>query len=285
MLRIQEKSSLRCGNQVIDLTSPLVMGIVNATPDSFYAPSRSGNEVDKAVDMALSMASEGAKIIDIGGMSSRPGADTITEVEELRRVIPVIEAIHATLPELIISIDTYRSTVAHQACKAGATMINDISGGEADEKIYQVSAECQAAYILMHMRGSPKTMQLNTQYQYLTGDLIKYFIKHIHSLHKAGVYDIVLDPGFGFAKTEHQNYMLINQLDVFSLLRHPLMIGISRKSTLSKTIGRPTEETIYATTALHMTALQNGASILRVHDVRPALDTIAVYNRMAGIHN
>jgi len=256
------------------------MGILNATPDSFYEPSRTGILVEKIIEKAKLMLSEGATILDVGGMSTRPGAVEISEQEELSRVIPVIEAIHSALPEAILSIDTYRSIVANEACKAGASMVNDISGGQADEEIFKVASTFNASYVLMHMRGTPQTMQQNTEYEHIISDLIKYFVKQIAKLHRAGVHDIVLDPGFGFAKTPEQNYQLIGQLNAFSFLNHPILVGVSRKSTLSKTIGRPTEETLFATTALHMAALQNGASILRVHDVKPAMDAIAVYRQL-----
>ena len=277
---MEEKRTLRCGNQVIELNNPRVMGILNATPDSFYAPSRTGILVENAVENARQMVSDGAAILDVGGMSTRPGADEISEKEELSRVIPVIEAIHSTLPEAILSIDTYRSGVANEACKAGATMINDVSGGQADENIFGIVAQFQAAYVLMHRKGTSKTMQELTDYEDLIPDLIKFFVNQLRVLHRIGVHDILLDPGFGFAKTPEQNYRLIGQLNSFKLLGHPILVGLSRKSTLSKTIGRPAEETLFATTALHMAALQNGASILRVHDVRPAMDTIAVYKQL-----
>lgn len=280
MLRSQYPATLRCGNQVIELQSPLVMGIVNATPDSFYAPSRSAESIDVALQMASKMLSEGARILDIGGMSSRPGAREISEADELQRVLPVVEAIHSAFPEAILSIDTFRSEVAKACLQAGATIINDISGGLRDPALLQVVAERQATYILMHMRGDSNSMTHLTQYEEVVSDILKYFIQQIQQCHKAGIEEIILDPGFGFAKTPAQNYTLINQLKVFALLNRPLMVGVSRKSTLSKTINRPAEDTLEATTALHMAALQNGASILRVHDVQPAMDTIAVFNQL-----
>jgi dihydropteroate synthase len=281
MLRSDDLRSLRCGNQVIEIGAGLTMGILNATPDSFFEASRTGNSVEKALERAHQMASEGAIIIDIGGMSTRPGAEEISEKEELRRVIPVIEALHSALPDMVLSIDTYRSVIAQEACKAGAGMINDISGGEADSHMYKVVSDFNVAYVLMHTRGTPKTMQQMTDYEDVVHDLIKYFIPKIKELHKLGVYDIILDPGFGFAKTPEQNFQIIRQLETFRFLGHPILVGVSRKSTLSKTVHRPVEETLAATTALHMAALQNGASILRVHDVAAAVDAIAVYRQLA----
>lgn len=280
MLRKQLKGTLRCGNQLIEVSKPLVMGIINTTPDSFYEPGRTNNSVEKALNMASRMIGEGASILDVGGMSTRPGAIEIPLKEELERVIPVIEAINAAFPGVVISVDTYRAQVAGEAIKAGATMVNDISGGQWDMELLEVVARHEAAYVVMHSRGTPENMQQNTVYQDIVGELLKYFVNRLEVLKKAGIEEVMLDPGFGFAKTMEQNYQLIDRLGIFRLLGNPLLIGLSRKSTLSKTIGRSAEETLEATTALHMVALQNGAAVLRVHDVRPAMDAIAVYNQL-----
>ncbi|MEO5905849.1 MAG: dihydropteroate synthase, partial [Saprospiraceae bacterium] len=188
-------------------------------------------------------------------------------------------------PETIISVDTYRSEVAKMAIHAGATIINDISGGNLDPMMFEMVGKHQAAYILMHMKGKPSNMQLHTDYQDIITDLLKYFVNKLGELHHSGVRDVVIDPGFGFSKTMEQNYRIIQELGSFRFLDCPIMVGISRKSTLSKTIDRPVEETLSATTALHMVALQNGASILRVHDVRPAMDAIAVYTKLTEVKN
>lgn len=280
MLRSIGINTLRCGNQIIDCSTPLVMGIMNATPDSFYAQSRIGDHLALAVDMAGQMLSEGATFLDIGGMSTRPGAKEIPVEVELERVIPVVEAIHNAFPYAILSIDTYRSIVADQACVSGVTMINDISGGQFDPEIWTVASKHHAAYVLMHTRGTPDNMAYNTDYQNIIGDVLKYFVRQLKEVHQAGVADVIIDPGFGFAKTPSQNFTLIQHLEVFRFLGRPLMIGVSRKSTISKTIGRPVEETLEATTALHMAALLNGASVLRVHDVRPAADAVAIYQQL-----
>lgn len=287
MLRGEYQNTLRCGNQLIELTNPLIMGIVNATPDSFYASSRADGAVETALGMARRMLSDGAAILDIGGMSTRPGAKEISVNEEIARVVPVIEAIHAHFPEVIISVDTYRAIVAEESIKAGATMVNDVSGGQLDDRMFKVVADRQVAYVMMHLRGTPETMHQYTDYKDVIADLLKYFVNRLQIARQAGVTEIILDPGFGFAKTMEQNYELIARLDSFRLLNRPLLVGVSRKSTLSKTIGRPAEETLEATTALHMVALQNGASILRVHDVLPAMDTIAVFNKIRSVdlHN
>lgn len=280
MLRKEQKRTLRCGNQLIEVSKPLVMGIINATPDSFYEQGRTNNSVEKALEMASRMLDEGAGILDVGGMSTRPGAIEIPLVEELGRVIPVIEAIHADFPGAVISVDTYRAKVAEEAIKAGATMVNDISGGQWDPELLGVVAKYETAYVAMHIKGTPETMQQHLEYQDVVGDILKYFVSRIQVLERAGIDEVLLDPGFGFAKTMKHNYQLIDRLGVFRLLGKPILIGLSRKSTLAKTIGRTAEETLESTTALHMIALQNGASVLRVHDVRSAIDAIAVYNQL-----
>lgn len=259
------------------------MGILNVTPDSFYAPSRLDGSVDAALNTAGKMVEEGASILDVGGMSTRPGAPEIPVGEEISRVVPVVESLRKNFPDTVISVDTYRAKVASESLKAGAGMINDISGGQLDDSLLDVLAGSGAAYVLMHMKGTPETMQQHTEYQYIIGDLIKYFVNRLRLLNQKGIRDVVIDPGFGFAKTLEQNFQLIQQLGLFTFLDRPVMVGVSRKSSLSKTIGRPAEDTLDATTALHMVALQNGASILRVHDVRPAMDAILVYNQVMSV--
>lgn len=280
MLIVQTLTTLRCGNRLLDLSFPMVAGIINVTPDSFFSASRVTMDGQKALRMATQMHLDGARIIDVGGMSSRPGAFAVSLKEEMRRVIPVIEALAASIPSLIISVDTYRSEVAEEAIRAGASIVNDISGGEMDTKMKEVIARHPVAYVLMHMKGNPANMQSLTEYQDLIGDLLKYFVNKLREMHRLGIWDIIIDPGFGFSKTPRQNYQIIDQLRIFKLLGLPLMVGISRKSTLSLTIGRPAEETLDATTALHMASLMNGANILRTHDVKPAMDAIAIYNKL-----
>jgi dihydropteroate synthase len=280
MLRGITHASLRCGDQLLDLSSPVVMGILNASPDSFYPESRVLPDYVKVSEYAGMMVEQGASILDIGGMSTRPGAEEIDLQLEIDRVLPVIEVVKKNHPNIVISLDTYRSKVAVEGIKAGATMINDISGGNLDEDMLPTVANAHVAYVLMHMRGNPSTMQSMTDYKDLAGEIMKYFVEKIRGLKKAGVQDIVIDPGFGFSKTMQQNFELINKLPVFSMLRHPLMVGISRKSTLSKSIGRPVEDTLEATSGLHLAALQGGTKILRVHDVQAAKDVIAVYQHL-----
>jgi dihydropteroate synthase len=280
MLIDTQATSLRCGNQLLDLAKPVVMGIINVTPDSFYAPSRTNFNIPETLAMAQTMVSQGAAILDIGGMSSRPGATAISEQEEIDRVVPAIEAIHKEFPSMILSVDTYRAAVAYLCISTGAGIINDISGGELDPQLWQVIAENKAAYVLMHMRGTPATMQQHAQYDDLMQTLTDYFIEKLHLLSAVGVHDVVIDPGFGFAKEIQHNYGLMANLNLLKWLGKPVMIGVSRKSTLSKTINRPVDETLSATTAMHMAALLQGASILRTHDVQAAADTIEVYHQL-----
>ena len=285
MLMKNFSHTLRCGTRLINLTSPVVMGILNLTPDSFYAPSRLNKLKDNIIEKAGQMLEDGALILDIGGMSSRPGALEIEVQEEIDRVIPAIESIHTSFPDAVISIDTYRAEVAKPGIRAGAAMVNDISGGELDPGMIDVLASHQVAYVLMHMRGKPAEMQTLTDYQYLISDIVKYFVNKLRTLHHRGIRDIIIDPGFGFSKTMEQNYDIINHLGILRFLDCPVMIGLSRKSTLSHTIGKPIEETLNATTALHMVALQQGASILRVHDISPAIEAIAVFNKLQEAKN
>jgi dihydropteroate synthase len=277
--------SVRCGQVLLDLTSPVVMSIINITPDSFYAPSRTGDTGGEMIDRVGRMLEDGSKILDVGGMSSRPGAVEIDLREEVDRVIPAIEEIHASFPGAIISVDTYRSEVARLAINAGATMVNDISGGSLDSGMIDVLASSKAAFVMMHMRGTPADMQTQSGYNDLIGDLVSYFVNKLRIFHQRGIWDIIIDPGFGFSKTVDQNFQIIRQLEIFNFLECPILIGLSRKSSLSQVIHRPVEETLFATTALHMAALEGGASILRVHDVKPAIDAIAIFNKLQEAKN
>jgi len=285
MLRGSTPVAIRCGNKLLDLSSPVVMGIMNITPDSFYPHSRVESGLNNIADFAGRMVEEGASILDIGGMSTRPGAEAIDVEAELDRVLPAIEVVKKNYPQMIISLDTYRSRVAVAGIKLGVDIINDISGGELDEAMISTVADAKVPYVLMHMRGNPVTMQSRTAYENVVKEVAKYFVEKIRVLTKAGVDEVILDPGFGFSKTMQQNYELIRHLHVFHMLGKPMMIGLSRKSTLSKTIGRSVEDTLEATSALHLAALQGGAKILRVHDVRAAKDVIAVYQQLQLTQN
>jgi len=266
-------SSIRIGDKLLDLSIPVVMGILNATPDSFYAKSRE-KTISSALDKARKMISDGAKIIDVGGYSTRPGADDITIEEEISRVIPIIKSLRSEVPELVISIDTFRSEVAEAAISAGANIINDVSGFEIDPKIITIAAKHQVPYILMHMRGTPQTMQSFTEYDNLFKDIAQYFSSKIEQLKNAGLKDVILDPGFGFAKTIEQNHHLLRNLEALHLFGVPILAGLSRKSMIYKKLGITPEESLNGTIALNAIALSKGAKILRVHDVKEAVELI-----------
>ncbi|MDG1429158.1 MAG: dihydropteroate synthase [Crocinitomicaceae bacterium] len=265
--------TLRVKDKLMDLSTPKVMAILNVTPDSFYSGSRVDSE-ELIIERVKDLLSAGADIIDVGGYSSRPGADDISEQEEVDRITPAIEQILARFPDTIISIDTFRSRVAEEALNKGAAIINDISGFEVDPEIIHVASKYNAPYILMHMRGTPKTMQSLTDYSNLFKNIASYFSDKIAQLKSAGVCDIILDPGFGFSKTIDQNYELLHNIDTFQLLGHPILAGLSRKSMIYKKLGITPEESLAGTIALNAIALEKGASILRVHDVQEAKDLI-----------
>ena len=268
--------SVNCRGKLIDLSQPRVMGILNVTPDSFYSESRVA-QTDELLRRAEKMIDEGAVFLDVGGYSSRPGAAHIDEDTERRRVIPAVEALHARFPEVAISVDTFRSHIAREAVEAGACMVNDISGGNMDSHMFETVAALKVPYVLMHMKGTPQTMQLNPEYDDVIMELNRFFARRIARLHALGVDDILVDPGFGFGKTLDDNYKILKHLALFKAHDKPILIGISRKSMLYKYLGGTPADMLNATTAVHMLALQNGASVLRVHDVKPAAEAIALY--------
>jgi dihydropteroate synthase len=267
------KIRLGIGRRNREFDRPLVMGILNVTPDSFYASSRV-SDTKNACEKTGQMISEGADIIDIGGYSSRPGADDISVKEELDRIFPVVTEIRNSYPDVLISIDTFRSEIAAVALKNGADIVNDISGGQADDKMFGVVAQFKAAYVLMHMRGNPQTMTNFTEYSDLVGDIKDFFNTQLSIAKKAGIENILIDPGFGFSKTTDQNFQLLRDLQSFQEYKLPILVGISRKSMVYKTLGIDVSEALHATSALHLIALKKGASILRVHDVREARQMI-----------
>jgi dihydropteroate synthase len=267
--------------RLVDVSSPLVMGVINLTPDSFYAGSRSASLQD-AVQVAGQMIADGADIIDVGGYSSRPGAVDISADEEVGRILPVVKELVKEYPKTLISVDTFRSSVGGPALDAGASMINDISGGSIDVTLPSLAAAHNVPYIAMHMRGTPQTMNSLTQYDDLISDIIGYFEKKLAWLTSLGVKDIVIDPGFGFAKTVDQNFVLLHQLSALRILGRPILAGLSRKSMIWRTLEVSPEESLDGTTALNMTALLNGASILRVHDVKPAKHCIKLWMRLTA---
>ena len=265
--------TLNCAGNLIDLSTPKVMGILNLTPDSFYEGSRfSSNK--KLLLHVEKMLQEGATFIDVGGYSSRPGADFVSEEEEHTRVVPAIEQIVKEFPEVLLSIDTFRSGVAKAGVEAGAVMVNDISGGDLDKKMLPTVAKLQVPYIMMHMRGTPQTMTKFTDYDNVTRDIVAYFSEKIALTNKLGLNDLVIDPGFGFAKTRQQNFELLNHISHLKILEKPLLVGISRKSMIYKTLKTTPEKALNGTTVLNTVALLKGASILRVHDVKEAVEAI-----------
>ncbi len=263
----------------MDLTSPQVMGIVNVTPDSFYGASRVREEqaVLKRVERILS---EGAGIIDIGGYSTRPSADFVSTEEEIKRVSRSLESICREFPDLIISVDTFRSQVASEVLKHyPVAIINDVSGGSLDERMFETMASTKAAYVLMHMRGTPQNMQEKTRYEDVVVEVLQDLQQKLVNLRALGVHDVIVDPGFGFAKTLEQNYLLLKELAVFRELEAPILVGISRKSMIQKLLNVNADEALNGTTAAHMLALAGGASILRVHDVKEAVQAVKIYTQ------
>ena len=269
--------TLNCKGRLLVIDKPLVMGIINATPDSFFGGSRF-NGVDEVVTEAEKMLSDGADIIDIGGQSTRPGSELIPADEEIKRVIPAIQAVLDKFPGAIISIDTFYSKVAVAAIGAGAAIINDISSGSMDDEMIGTVAELKAPYVLMHMKGTPQTMQQNLTYENVTREVLDFFIAKTHQLKNAGIIDIIIDPGFGFAKTIDHNFELLKDLSVFKMLDKPIMLGISRKSTVYKTLGISADEALNGTSVLNTIGLMNGASILRVHDVKEAKEAVKLFS-------
>jgi dihydropteroate synthase len=273
------KSTLNVDGNLIDLSQAKVMGILNVTPDSFYKGSRVQGEYE-ILSTAEKMLKSGADFIDIGGYSTRPGATDISPEEEKSRVCQAISQIKKEFSEAIISIDTFRSSVARTAISSGASLINDVSGGTLDPHMFQLVGELKTAYVLMHMRGTPQNMKSKAIYNNLITEIYQELQGQIKKLQKLGVSDIIIDPGFGFAKTLEHNYALLKNLEYFKQLELPLLVGLSRKSMVYKKLDITADESLNGTTALHMAALINGASILRVHDVKEAKQCIQLYNEM-----
>jgi len=269
--------TLNCKGRLLVIDKPLVMGIINATPDSFFGGSRF-NGIDEIITEAEKMLNDGADIIDIGGQSTRPGSELITADEEIKRVVPAIKAIANKFPSAFISIDTFYSKVAIAAVDAGAAIINDISAGSMDNKMIDTVAELKVPYVLMHMKGTPQTMQQNAVYENVTREVLDFFIAKTQELKKAGIIDIIIDPGFGFAKTIDQNFELLKDLSVFKMLDKAIMLGISRKSTIYKTLGVSADDALNGTSVLNTIGLMNGASILRVHDVKEAKEAVKLFS-------
>ncbi len=269
--------TINCKGKLIDLSTPIIMGIVNTSPNSFYSVK------EDAITLANKMLQDGATIIDIGGMSSKPGTTAISEKEELERTIPIIEKLVHAYNNIVISIDTYRSTVAKKAIEAGACIVNDISAGALDTKMLETVATLKAPYIAMHMQGTPDTMQKNPTYENVVQEVLDFFIHKIVACKNAGINDTLIDVGFGFGKSIEHNFSLLKNLHCFKILERPILAGISRKSMVYKTIASTPENSLSATSALHMQCLLQGAKILRVHDVKEAKECVTLYNQLEGV--
>jgi dihydropteroate synthase len=270
-------NGINCKGKLLSLDKPVVMGIINATPDSFYEGHLKLN-IDEITALAGKMIQDGAAILDIGGLSTRPGSNPVSVQEETDRVLPVIEAIHKVYPQIILSIDTYNSQVAKAAVDAGASIINDISGGNLDKDMLSTVATLQVPYICMHMQGTPATMQQAPVYNHLVKEVLDFFIAKIDACNESGIKDLIIDPGFGFGKTIEHNFQLLKDLAVLTITNKPILAGLSRKSTVYKTLGITASDALNGTTVLNTMALLNGASILRVHDVKEANEAVKLFN-------
>lgn len=274
-------STINCKGTLIDLSTPKVMGIVNVTPDSFFDGGKLTNS-DEIVRQVDKMLDDGATFIDLGGYSSKPGAEFVSEAEELNRVIPIVKILVEKFPDILLSIDTFRSEVAKQAVENGAAIINDISAGLLDENMLETVAKLQVPYIMMHMKGTPKTMQSLAKYEDLLKEMNFYFSERIAKARSFGLNDIIIDPGFGFAKTIEHNYELLQNLELLQFHELPVLAGISRKSMIYKTLETKPENALNGTTFLHAFCLQKGANILRVHDVKEAVECVKLICRLGN---
>ncbi|HKJ05984.1 MAG TPA: dihydropteroate synthase [Flavobacteriaceae bacterium] len=272
--------SINCKGNLIDFTTPKVMGILNVTPDSFFDGGKFQNEKSILLHVE-NMLSEGATFIDVGAYSSRPGAKHISEKEELDRILPIVTLLVKKFPEILLSIDTFRSEIAKQCIEAGACLINDIAAGSMDENMFKTVAKLQVPYILMHMQGTPQNMQANPTYKNVTTEVIYYFSEKLAKLRALGVNDLIIDVGFGFGKTTAHNFELLKNLSFFKSLDVPILAGLSRKSMLYKTLNNTQNEALNATTSANTIALLKGANILRVHDVKEAVEAIKIVNQLA----
>ncbi|MBK86385.1 MAG: dihydropteroate synthase [Flavobacteriaceae bacterium] len=269
--------SINCNGELISLSTPKVMGILNITPDSFYDGGRY-KDTKSILIQVETFLEQGATFIDVGAYSSRPGAAFVSEEEELKRITPVIDLILKSFPDCRISIDSFRSKVIQKCVEAGAVISNDISSGKLDPLMFETIAKLKVPYIMMHMKGNPQNMQKHTEYENLINDIYLYFSERINRANKHGIEDLILDLGFGFSKTLEQNYKVLNQLKVFKNLNYPILSGISRKSMIYKTLESTSGEALNGTTALNMVALINGTNILRVHDVKEAMECVKLFN-------
>jgi dihydropteroate synthase len=273
---IPKKRTINCGGNLMDLSTPVVMGILNVTPDSFFDGGKLRND-DDLILQAKKQLDEGASILDLGAVSTRPQAGTVSEAEELGRLIPAVQKVRAAFPEACISVDTFRASVARRAVEAGANMINDVSGGMLDADMFATVASLGVPYVLMHMQGTPDTMQMNPTYEDVTTEVLEFFIERSHALQVMGVHDVIIDPGFGFGKTLEHNFALLHSLGRFQALGLPILCGFSRKSMINRVLGTSPEQALNGTTVLNTMALERGANILRVHDVKEAVEAIKLF--------
>jgi len=268
--------TLQCGYLELDLSRPVVMGILNVTPDSFYDGGKYTN-IESAIIHAEQMVEQGAAIIDIGGASTRPGAEQPTAEEEWSRLRPILEEVRGVFPSVPVSVDTWRGEIAKRAVECGANIVNDISGGTMDPEMFAHVARLNVPYVCMHIKGTPGNMQENPQYDNVVDEVRNYFTQKLAALSRAGVQDVILDPGFGFGKDVHHNYALMKNLPEFAAFGKPLLVGVSRKSMITRLLDVRKDDALNGTTALHMVALERGANILRVHDVKEAVECIRIY--------
>ena len=278
-MKLSSNRSINCKGKLLSFSQPLVMGILNITPNSFFDGGQH-NSMQNAVTQTKKMLDDGADIIDIGGYSSQPNADFVTEEMEIDRLIPVIEVMVKTFPDIIISVDTFRAAVAEKAIEHGAAIINDISGGTLDENMFDVVGKHQVPYILMHMRGTPQNMQQFVDYDDLVSDIIYYFSERLEKAYQAGIKDVIIDPGFGFSKTLAQNYELLSKLNMFQHLDVPILAGVSRKSMIYNLLSISPKEALNGTAVLNTLALTKGADILRVHDVKEAIECVKIVKKI-----
>lgn len=271
--------TINCKGNLIDLTSPKIMGILNVTPNSFFDGGKYADE-NSILQQVEKMLVDDATFIDVGAYSSKPNAEFVSENEEISRLLPVIDLVLKNFPETLISVDTFRATVAKKAIENGACIVNDISAGSLDEDMLKIIAKLQVPYIMMHMKGNPQTMQSLAQYENIVKEMLFYFSEKVAQARSFGINDLIIDPGFGFAKTLEQNFEVMNKLELFQMLELPLLVGISRKSMIYKTLETSAEFALNGTTVLNTIALQKGAKILRVHDVKEAMECVKLYNKL-----
>ena len=271
--------TINCKGLLVDLSAPKVMGILNVTPNSFFDGGKYKNETE-ILSQVEKMVVDGATFIDIGAYSSKPNAEFVVEQEEIYRIVPVVDLILKHFPEAILSIDTFRGEVAKASIESGAAIINDIAAGNLDNNMFEIIAKYNVPYVMMHMRGNPQTMQTLTDYDDIVKEMLFYFSEKVAKARSFGINDLMIDPGFGFAKTVGQNYEVFQKMELFNMLELPLLVGVSRKSMIYKTLGTTIENALNGTTVLNTLALTKGAKILRVHDVKEAVECVALFNKI-----